>query len=156
MLNSQFQSAFSKGRTYSRDEFLTKCKMAEGSYPEMNDITITLEGARKQLAGLHTYKAPRPDGISPRILKELAEQTAPSLIIFQLSLQTGIIPSHWKEAHVAPVFKKGEHYNPSNYRPISLTSISCKIPEHIIISKLMNHFEANNILCPQQHGFQRM
>ena len=47
---------FSKGRTYSRNEFQTKCKLAKGSYPERNDVTITLEGVRKQLAGPNPYK----------------------------------------------------------------------------------------------------
>ena len=38
------------------------------------------------------------------------------------------VPSIWKEAHAAlPVFKKGEHYDPSNYRPVPLTGISCVI-----------------------------
>jgi hypothetical protein len=47
--------------------------------------------------------------------------------------QTGCIPSDWKYANVAPAYKKGEKYNAANYRPISLTCISCKIMEHVII-----------------------
>ena len=127
--------------------------MAEVSYPELNDITITLEDVRKQLAGLNPYKAPGPDGISSRILEELADQIAPSLmIIFQSS---SIVPSDWKEAHVASVFKKGEHYDPSNNRLISLTSIFCKVLKDMIVSNLMNHLEANNTLCPQTAWFSK-
>ena len=54
-----------------------------------------------------------------------------------------------------PVFKKGEHYNPANCRPISLTSIPCKLLEHILVSSIMQHLESNSILSPQQHGFQK-
>ena len=128
--------------------------MAEAfSYPELNDIIITLEDVRKQLAGLNPYKTPGPDGISSSILKELGDQIAPSLmIIFQSS---GIVPSDCKEAHVAIVFKKGQHDDFSN-GPLSLIGIFCKILEHIIVSNPMNHLKTNSILCPQQHGFRRM
>ena len=68
-----------------------------------------------------------------RILKDLQNFTAPILtIIFQKSLQAGCIPSDWKHANVAPAYKKGEKYNAANYRPISLSCISCKIMEHVI------------------------
>ena len=52
-------------------------------------------------------------------------------------------------------FKKGEKYNPANYRPVSLTSVCCKVLEHIITSHIMNHLEKENILCPEQHGFRQ-
>jgi hypothetical protein len=42
-----------------------------------------------------------------------------------------------------------------NYRPISLTSVCCKILEHIIARNIMQHAEKNNILYPLQHGFRK-
>ena len=51
--------------------------------------------------------------------------------------------------------KKGRRSSPENYRPVSLTSICCKINEHIIVSQTMNHLEKNNILVDYQHGFRR-
>ena len=44
---------------------------------------------------------------------------------------------------------------PNNYRPISLTCISCKIMKHVLCSHLSNHLEINNILTPHQHGFRK-
>ena len=70
-------------------------------------------------------------------------------------MKTGIVPSDWKEALVTPVFKKGEHYNAANYRPISLTSISCEILEHVLVGNIMDHLETKNSLYPQQHGFRK-
>ena len=82
-------------------------------------------------------------------------EVAPVLsIIYRKSLQTCKVPKDWKVAHVSPIFKKGEHYLPSNYRPVSLTSQPCKILEHIVVSSIMKHWEANNILAPEQHGFR--
>ena len=93
--------------------------------------------------------------MAPRVLKQLADEIAPCLAsIFQRSYDTGKVPSGWKIAHVTPVYKKGEHYKPSNYRPISLTSIPCKIMEHIIVSNMMRHLETKGILTPHQHGFR--
>ena len=51
------------------------------------------------------------------------------------------MPDDWKEANVAPIFKKGDKHKPSNYRPVSLTCITSKIMEHIIVSNLMKHLE---------------
>ena len=121
----------------------------------MPEIEISTVGVEKLLKNLNPAKAPGPDGISARVLKELSHEIAPSLaMIFRQSYDTGKIPSGWKVAHVSPVYKKGEHYKPSNYRPISLVSIPCKVMEHIIVSNTMQHFEDNNILTPNQHGFR--
>ena len=57
--------------------------------------------------------------------------------------------------HIAPIFKKGERYCPSNYRPVSLTCACSKLMEHIISQHLLNHLEANNILFEKQHGFRK-
>ena len=93
--------------------------------------------------------------IKPRILKELATEIAPILnIIFTISLNTGEVPSDWKNANVSPVFKEGGRFKAENYRPISLTCICCKLMEHIITSHIVNHTDGHNILYPKQHGFR--
>ena len=89
-------------------------------------------------------------------MRELAEELAPALtIIFQSSLSTGIVPTDWRDAYTTPIFKKGEQYNPANYRPVSLTCIVCKLMEHITVSSIMQHFEIHCILSDNQHGFHR-
>lgn len=42
----------------------------------------------------------------------------------------------------------------SNYRPISLTSISCKLLEHIILKQITVFLEKIKFLSPNQHGFR--
>jgi hypothetical protein len=54
------------------------------------------------------------------------------MCIFKISYESGTIPAIWKTANICPVFKKGNKFEAINYRPISLTCISCKLMEHII------------------------
>ena len=75
------------------------------------------------------------------------------LTIFCESLIQGKIPDEWKLAIICPIFKKGSRTNPSNYRPISLTSIICKIIESIIRDELLKHLMVNKLLSKAQHGF---
>ena len=158
ILNKQFQSAFSEKTTFTEEEFDGSNRMDPRAkvQSKMKPFNITVNGILKLLKQLNPYKAPGPDNLSPRILKELATEVAPLLqLIFQKSLLTGNIPDDWRTANVSPVYKKGPKTKAENYRPISLTSICCKIMEHIIASNIMNHGENKNILYPLQHGFRR-
>ncbi|KAL8622565.1 hypothetical protein ACOMHN_009199 [Nucella lapillus] len=124
--------------------------------PPMDDIHITAHGVLKLMENLNPNKATGPDGISPQVLKELAKELAPGLTaIFQSSLTTGSVPADWKDAHVTPIFKKGEKYNPANYRPVSLTCVTSKLMEHIVVSAMLQHFDNNDVLDDNQHGFRR-
>ena len=93
--------------------------------------------------------------IPARLLKELSKEIAPFLcIIYQKCLETGTIPDVWRTANVSAIYKKGEKFKASNYWPVSLTCISCKMFEHIFVSNIMRHLDTNNILTDCQHGFR--
>ena len=72
---------------------------------------------------------------------------------FSASISQGTVPSDWKLANVVPIFKKGSKSCPLNYRPVSLTSICCKILGHIIYSSICHRLEDHNIICNEQLGF---
>ena len=55
---------------------------------------------------------------------------------------------------MSPVFKKGSRSDPANYRPVSLTCISCKLLEHILCTHIRGHLDRHNILTPSNHGFR--
>ena len=121
----------------------------------MPDIHIDSHGVKCLLDKLKPHKASGPDGIQARILKECSGELADTLSdIFNQSLSTGQVPRDWRDASVAPAFKKGDRYNPVNYRPISLTCISCKVFEHIIVSNIMRYISKHDILTDIQHGFR--
>ena len=85
-----------------------------------------------------------------------AEELTPTFtLFFQASLKQGIIPTDWTTANVVPIFKKGDRQQPNNYRPISLTSITCQMLEHIITSNIMQHLDTHHILHDAQHGFRK-
>ncbi|GAB0183976.1 mitochondrial enolase superfamily member 1 [Grus japonensis] len=77
---------------------------------------------RDHLGKLNTHKSMGPNGMHPRVLRELADVIVmPLSIIFERSWRTGEVPEDWRKANVTPVFKKGKKEDPGNYRPVSLT-----------------------------------
>ena len=56
---------------------------------------------------------------------------------------------------MVPIFKKGDKFRASNYRPVSLTVVTCKMLEHIICSSIHKHLEKHRILTDAQHGFRK-
>ena len=115
---------------------------------------ITTEAVRKKLLKLEPNKSPGPDKHHPFILKQLAHHVdTPLKLIFSKSLEEGKLPPKWKEAHVTPIYKKGDKHNPSNYRPVSLTSVVCKVMEMVVRDWLVDHMTKNSLFSGFQHGF---
>uniref|UniRef100_A0A8R1EUF7 Reverse transcriptase domain-containing protein n=1 Tax=Caenorhabditis japonica TaxID=281687 RepID=A0A8R1EUF7_CAEJA len=96
-----------------------------------------------------------PEGIPSIFLKRTCTSIAlPLSIIYESSLQYGIIPSFWKSAIVKPLHKKGPRCDPSNYRPISLTSSVCKVLEKIVRSEVTKYLNVNRLIIDRQYGFR--
>ncbi|KFQ83996.1 hypothetical protein N337_13594, partial [Phoenicopterus ruber ruber] len=94
-----------------------------------------------------THKSMGPDGIYPRVLKELVEVlTKPLSIIYQQSWLTGEVPVDWRLANVSPIYKKGWVEDLGNYRPVSLTSVPGKVMEQSILSTIIWHVQDNQLI----------
>ena len=65
-----------------------------------------------------------------------------------MSLQKGIVPLEWKEANIIPLFKKGSRNKSVNYRPVSLTSVICKLLETIIRDHTMDFLIKHKLKKP--------
>ena len=119
----------------------------------LTDFAISTEDVFKLLCKLQPGKSPGPDKLHPRILKELADVLSePLAILFRKSLETEDLPKS-KSANVTPIFKKGSKADGKNYRPVSLTSVVCKLFESLLRKQLINHLQSNDLLSEHQHGF---
>ena len=120
----------------------------------LSDFSVREEEMRTRLRALKVSKSPGPDGIHPRILRELSDELAyPLTVLLNKSLVEGRLPTAWKTAEVRPIFKKGAKSSPGNYRPVSLTSVVCKVFEGFIRDQMYDHMINNNILSKNQYGF---
>ena len=108
----------------SGQPYNTKCFTLDKTRSLSVHFPHTCQQTVKLLSRLNEKKASGPDNISCKILQELTTEIAPVLCaIFNQSLTLGELSSTWTKANVSPIFKKGNHHLPANYRPISLTSI---------------------------------
>ena len=130
-------------------------EMQDVTDKQIQDIVITPELVAGKLEKLERHKSCGSDDIHSYVLRETAkEMSVPLSLIFQKSLDEGICPEEWKCANVTPIHKKGDRSEPSNYRPVSLTSQVCKVLESIIRDKIVEHLTENNLLNDAQHGFR--
>ncbi|GFX58937.1 probable RNA-directed DNA polymerase from transposon X-element [Trichonephila clavipes] len=100
-------------------------------------------------------KAPGKDGISNRMTKNFTLKAILILtILINKILKHNYFPKIWKEAIIFPILKPGKSKNnPASYKPISLLSTLSKITESIILTRLKNIININNIINPNQYGF---
>ena len=68
-------------------------------------------------------------------------------------MSSGHVPQAWKQATVTPVFKGGIASDPSNYRPISLTSVFSKLMERVVVLDMLRYCKEQGLISKQQHGF---
>ena len=118
------------------------------------EISIDESWVRKKLKKLKINKSPGPDGLHPRVLHELTEVIiTPLTIIYKASLSSGELPDDWKSANVTAIYKKGSRHIAGNYRPVSLTSIACKMLESIIREQVITYMKRNKLFSSKQFGF---
>lgn len=141
LLGKEFRSAFARKDTSHIPSLGSRTSST------ITPVHVEIPGAEKLLKGLQPNKACGPDKIPNRVLKELASELAPPLTaLYNKSLEEGTVPAEWRHAFVTPVYKKGDKHSPSNYRPISLTVVCCKLLEHIVCKHILSHLEENNLL----------
>ena len=118
------------------------------------NMTVTKEIIENEIKRMNVNKACGPDEIPAKMVQELIDHISNPLVeIFRKSLQQGQLPRDWKLAHISAIFKKGNRHEAINYRPISLTSVICKLMETLVKQVLTKHLEENHLLSTKQHGF---
>jgi hypothetical protein len=148
LLAKQFGSVFKQDNLNDAPPFALRTLQI------MDDIIVTEEEVRSHLSKLKPSKSPGPDEIHPAMIKLLNDSLVPSITsLFNKSLSTGRIPGDWKLATITPLPKKGNKQEPANYRPVSLTSVLCKVLETIVRNRILTFLEREKLLNLTQHGF---
>ena len=100
-LNRYFVSVFTVEDTNNMSKIDGRKAMAD----EDLETIIMKEVVLGKLMGLKEDKSLGPDGMHPRVLKEMAGEIANALVVFyQNSLDSGVVPADWKTANVTPLF----------------------------------------------------
>lgn len=87
-----------------------------------------------------------------RVLRELVEEVAKTICTFKKSLQSGEVTIDWKKGSITHTFEKGNKEGLRNYRPVSLTSVSDRTMEQILLEFMCVENQVNS---DTQHGFTR-
>ena len=151
-LNGYFSSVFTKEDISSLPVADAKFQGAKSDY--LGPLVVTPELVAKKIKAMKDNKSPGVDGIPPKLLMETVEQISiPLARVFNLSLKEGVVPFEWKEANIIPLFKKGSRNKSENYRPVSLTSVICKLLERLIKDHMVEFLVKHNLFNSSQHGF---
>ena len=150
LLNDYFASVFTVDQEeHSNDRSIDMLESGIGS------ILFTSRDILKYIDKLNCSKASGPDGIHSKIIKECSDVFSSIFyVIFHKSMKEGILPSQWKDGNVRALFKKGKKNVCSNYRPVSLTSVVCKLFESLIRDALLKYLETNHKITVNQYGFR--
>ena len=133
-----------------------------GIFPEFNvncnssldNFSCDIQSMIKIIKQLKNNSAPGPDSLTPFFLKNIVASIAnPLCKLYNCFLAEGFIPNEWKVAYIIPIYKKGDPQNPANYRPVSLTSVLCKILERIVRQQMLSYLIENDLIPKCQHGF---
>ena len=150
ILNKKFQSVFTNEPSFDSNQDTPTPKQ------KLGEIKLTKKRVQAALKKLDRGKARGPDEVSPWVLKECAEELClPIFMIFTNSLEQGKLPDIWKSANITPIYKKGNKSNPLNYRPVSLTSILCKMLERFIREEWVKMLGKHKMLTGKQFGFRQ-
>ena len=151
----EFKGQFTDVHVFSKTSE-NEVPLLEKSAPPMSDIHISNEDVIKMMKGLNPSEALGPDELHPRVLKELVEELGTVFAhLFQQSLDKGEIPKESSLANICPLYKKSDRALPSNYCPVSLTCVPCKMLEHIVYTNIMAHLDEHKLLSDRQHAFRK-
>jgi len=145
LLNIFFASVFTNEMTDSLPSVMQPFRGTDNEI--LSSFKITTEMVRNKLASLKMNKASGVDQVSTNMLLELSPVIVDVVTeLFNKLLASADVPPEWKLANVTPIFKKGSKSSPSNYRPVSLTVVLCKIFKSILRDKIVEHLEKHELI----------
>ena len=150
ILSQQYASVFSK----PTDEPINSDQNNK-EIPGIPSLKLTEKDFITAIDELSHSAAAGPDGFPAILLKKCkAELCTPLMILWNKSLEHGIVPEELKSSIITPIHKGGNRSTPANYRPIALTSHLIKIFEKILRAHIVKHMNEHNLFNENQHGFR--
>ena len=105
---------------------------------------------------MNPNKATTHNNITPKILRQSAEVTANTLqLLFNNAISNSVFPENLKLADVTPVFRKKNHLDKANYRPVSVLPPVSKIFERLMQKQINEHIKnkLSHYFCGYREGF---
>lgn len=122
------------------------------SYSPMN--YFSLKEVEKCFMNIKTKKSKGPDNIPGRVLKFCCQElTSIFCYIFNMSVNTGIVPNLWKVSNIVPIAKNKNALDVNDFRPVALTCTPAKCLEKLILQHLMKIVD--NKLDPMQFAYKK-
>ena len=117
---------------------------------------ITPKDVKKAVSRMKNFSSPGLDGIQPIVIKKLPAVHHILATLFNKLVSTSQVPPSWQQGIMLFIFKKGDTQDIRNYRPITLTSVVCKL-FHSIVNRRLCAFLVDNQYLDQcvQKGFQK-
>lgn len=118
-----------------------------------NEVRISMFDIEKTIGEIKMDSAVGTDGISPKVIRNCQDAIIwPLWILFQKTLDEGVIPSDLKMSRIIPIHKKGAKSDVKNYRMVAVGTMILRIFEKTVNRKLAELVETK--LSPFQHGFR--
>lgn len=125
-------------------------------HSDILDKEICEAEIQKNVAKLQSGKAPGIDRLPSEFLKNSSNVSISALkTIFNEILNTGQYPAIWQRQLLTPIFKKGLHSEPNNYRGISLISNFSKIFLYLLYARIEKYCSTHRLVCEEQGGYKK-
>uniref|UniRef100_A0A914MK59 Reverse transcriptase domain-containing protein n=2 Tax=Meloidogyne incognita TaxID=6306 RepID=A0A914MK59_MELIC len=149
---NKFKNIFEEIVSGGKSNIQSSFEAEDGHQEEIIFEPYIIEKLLKKLPNKLSHS---PENINQYFLKKCATPLAlPLSILYENTFKTGIVPELWKTAHILPIFKKkGSVNDPKNYRPIALTSPTCRVFERIIANNILEHLYKHKLIAEEQFGF---
>ena len=153
ILSNQYNSVFSCPDEEVTELSLDPTNLHLDQRPRLSAIEVDRDMVSCAISDIPDGAVPGPDGISPCFLKHGGYWVRDAIVdLLRSSLDDSFIPSLLKEIWITPVWKGGARTEPSEYRPIAMSSHVSKTMERVVRKYLVSFLETNGLLEDSQHG----
>ena len=135
---------------------------SNNKYSEISDARVSWTEIKEVLKSMRKGKASGNDMIPGEVYKLVENENEPTsnlsksiLKILDNIYNGNGFPIEWRDCTVVPIFKKGDKYDPNNYRGIALINTMLKVLTKVIAARLQDICSNHNLIRREQVGFMK-